>query len=71
MPSRVLPALIVEGRWAKGVGTTGIVADDAHHAVLALEMSRREVAALESTNADLVSERAELWNLLDVETRPN
>lgn len=67
-----VPALVIAGRWAKGLGTGGIVADDARADVDArLEQARREVATLRSVNAQFRTEKAELWDLLDVETRPN
>lgn len=65
-----VPALVIAGRWAKGLGTGGIVADDARPDS-ALEHARRDVATLRSLNAHLSEEKAELWDLLDVETRPN
>lgn len=67
-----VPALVVGARWAKGLGTTGIVADDApEEASMALAQSRLDVTVLESLNLDLARERAELWELVDVETTPN
>jgi hypothetical protein len=67
-----VPALIVGGRWAKGIGSGGIVADDVRvDAAQALELVRRELAELESENAELRSERADFWDLMDAETRPN
>lgn len=42
-----IPALIVGGRWVKGLGTTGILVDDARaEADLAVEDSKLRVAAL-------------------------
>jgi hypothetical protein len=67
-----IPALVVGGRWVKGFGTGGIVADETRKdATNALEGARRQVAALQMRNVDLALERAELWNLVDVETRPD
>lgn len=67
-----VPALVAGGRWAKGVGTGGIVADDARAEIPALVSEvRQEMAALKLDNALLSRERDELLSLLDVETRPN
>lgn len=67
-----VPALVIAGRWAKGLGTGGIVADDARAgAGDALEQARQDVATLLSLNENLEKETGELWDLLDVETRPN
>jgi hypothetical protein len=66
-----VPALVIAGRWAKGLGTGGIVADDARAGADALEQAMAQVATLRSLNAHLRKEKAELWDLLDVETRPN
>ena len=72
MPSIAsVPALVADGRWAKGLGASGIIADEARaDATDALERARQQVAALEVRNEHLTEERAELWDLVDVETRP-
>lgn len=67
-----VPALIVGGRWAKGVGTGGIVADDAKTDVTVdVAEALRDMAALELENARLSRERDELLSLVDERTRPN
>ncbi len=66
-----VPALIIGGRWAKGVGTSGIVADDPRADLPAgLVDLLRQIAELEFENARLLDERDELLTLLDDETRP-
>lgn len=66
-----VPALIVGGRWAKGMGTGGIVADDPRTAVPAKAARlRREITELELQNERLSRERDALVALLDDETRP-
>lgn len=67
-----VPALVMDGRWVNGLGTGGITTDERRTRVsAALEQARREVAILELLNDDLTKDKAELWDLLDVETRPN
>jgi hypothetical protein len=66
-----VPALVIGGRWAKGLGTTGIVADDAAVSGEAIARAKEQVAALEALNERLERERSELWRLVDVETAPD
>ena len=66
-----VPALIVGGRWATGVGTGGIVAGDAgSEAATALAEARRKVAVLQMQRLALEHALDELWRLVDDETRP-
>lgn len=67
-----VPALVMGGRWVSGLGTGGITTDAARaDLTAALELARHEVATVLSLNDQLTKEKAELWDLLDVETRPN
>jgi hypothetical protein len=66
-----VPALIVGGRWAKGLGATGLLADDARTDVdLAIADAERQVAALRHENLLLMTERNEFFALLDDVTAP-
>lgn len=65
-----VPAQIVGGRWVKGLGTTGIVVDDARvEANLTVERSRRELEALRARDARLTAQLEELQRVLA--TRPD
>lgn len=67
-----VPALIVGGRWAKGVGTAGVLADDASAAVPSdLAAVWDKIVVLELENARLTEERDSLLALMDNETRPD
>lgn len=65
-----VPALVISGRWAKGVGTTGIVADDVAFSGETIARAKEHVRVLEALNEKLERERSELWQLVDVETAP-
>lgn len=67
-----VPALVVSGRWAIRVGTSGIVADDARREFdSALAEARADIADLEAERARLLEEHLDLWRLIDVETTPD
>lgn len=66
-----VPALIVGGRWAKGIGSGGILADDVAAIPFESARLRHEIAELESQNESLIAERDELLSLVDDETRPH
>lgn len=66
-----VPALVVGGRWVKGVGTAGIVADERHREIPAvLEHLEGEVADLRLDLERVTRERDELLSLLDARTDP-
>ncbi|MDQ3951960.1 MAG: hypothetical protein M3279_03180 [Actinomycetota bacterium] len=67
-----VPALVVGGRWAKGLGTGGVLADDAGTDVAqALQHARQQVADLQLRNARLTRERDDWASLVDARTRPD
>lgn len=67
-----VPALVVGGRWAKGVGTTGFVADERRREVPAVvERIEGEVAGLRQELALVTRERDDLLSLLDSLSTPD
>jgi hypothetical protein len=67
-----VPALIVGGRWAKGVGTSGFFADEPRIEIPAsVAEVQNEVAALRLDKQRLIEERDALLSLLEGETRPD
>ena len=67
-----IPALIIGGRWVKGLGTSGILADDARAASQTLAVAaEQEVDDLQRRNDALEALAGELWALVDAETAPD
>lgn len=67
-----VPALVVGGRWAKGLGTSGIVADDVRVDLGgAVAEAHSEIAVLKMDVSRLTKERDELANLAAQMTLPD
>ena len=66
-----VPALVAGGRWVKGLGTSGILADDARieSGASTLEADRR-LYALQKRNDELEGIVDDLWALVEIETAP-
>ena len=66
-----VPALIVGGRWARGAGTTGILADEPAGDPPMVAEARRDAARLLLAYERVKHERDELLSLMDARTRPD
>ena len=65
-----VPALIAGGRWVKGMGTSGIIADDARIESRTAAEADRRLDALQKRNDALEAIVDDLWALLEIGTAP-